>query len=832
MWDENICKAFDWLLPQEILKQVKQDHSKRQALLQARAVVTVTVSAFFALVTQLFLGTYSALGFHDQLSSEIIREITVPLFTWQVSISGTLIYAAILYAIRHEELSIIHAAELGIYSFVIISAYVAIFGRFHTLSHVIFFAIPPFGLMYICFQKYWKADIAYSLCCLLCCFLPLNRSRKQPTLVLVNLLGSLRSVYLVFDVAHKQEFALNQENMQRSLDVAISAETAKSTFISNVSHGILATVDTLGKTRLNESQHALLNAIESCGTNLISVVDQVVTFTKIKHGKLEPENNVFDVFTLLQEIGDGLAPILERKKLDFVVFTDVNPLHRFMIGDVGCLRQIILNLLGNAIKFTDRGRIKLNIMELNSDEEQKESAKQQSKKDVKKSKVKVVANGSDSSVDGEEEKENIEEGELALKKVKVRIEVIDTGRGIAPDFLAQMYQPFAQEDSSSPRKFEGTGLGLSIVKGLLDIMHSFLEVKSDTQKGSNFSFCLTLPIISTFKDMCAASLPFSHEHLKLSAHKQEALTAQLRSLSFVILNRSNFLWSQRIARYFTEWGFTYRLAEKANLKNERAKEGCDIIILNDSVADLHWFMNEFKPQQQPAITTSATVAARTKPVTKQASTTAANSMAIVTPSTSLGEKQVWLTSTKTAIPPIQCVVLFSTIAGRHKSEKILKKFELRSVVIVSKPGGPVKILTAIIKAMESIRSQKRVTTIRSSSPSSSLSSEETASDNDNVIPLSTTAESQPTSEILAESELLFSPSIFGSVAMSTSDPSSQEIHALQLIKDETPMRQQTETKKIEKHQIQEQQQQMISSIKKERKSSKELSKEETEKKQV
>ncbi|CAG8488008.1 4568_t:CDS:10 [Ambispora leptoticha] len=689
MWKikcENVCKVFDWLLPQEILRQeIKKDHSKRRALLQARAVVTVTVSAFFALVTQLFLDTYSSLRFHEQSSSEIIREITVLLFTWQV--------------------------------------------------------------------------------------------------------------------AYEQEFAVNQDNMQRSLDEARSAATAKSMFISNVSHGknyerlvkkllsvinycsclvlsfniiyntfhgvalrlkplhgILATVEILGKTKLNESQRALLNAIESCGTNLISVVNQVLTFAKIEHGKIELENNVFDVFTLIQEIGDGLAPIPERKRLDFIVFSKVNPLHRFMIGDVGCLRQIILNLLGNAIKFTDRGKIKLNITELSPDDELNTGDEQQKKEVTKKLKA--------TTSDGK----NIED---TWEKVRIRIEVADTGRGIAPDFLAHMYQPFSQEDSSLRRKFEGTGLGLSIVKGLLDMMNSRLEVKSDT-KGSNFSFCLTLPISPTFEDMCATSLPFSHDHLKISAHKQEELIAKLRSLSFVILNRSNFLLLQRITEYFTEWELNYRLVEKENMKIECSKENCDIIILNDNIADLQWFLNEFNTQQQPTITATSngiasTAAARTKPVT-----------AIGTPNTSLRERQGQLTSTKTAMLPNQCVMIFSTIAEYHKAETILKKFKPRSAVVVSKPGGPVKIFTAAIKAMESICPQRTVATTCSS-----------PSDSNNMI-LRTTDEKQ--NELL---EQPFSSSIFGSAARSTPNVSSQEIHELQfeeqllpppLIKDEEPMR--------------------------------------------
>ncbi|CAG8609047.1 7948_t:CDS:10, partial [Ambispora gerdemannii] len=691
MWrmnSENVCQVFDWLLPQEIVKQeIKNDHSKRRALLQARAVVTVTVSAFFALVTQLFLDMYSAFGFREQ-NSEMIREITVLLSLW-----GTLIYSAILYAIRYETLSITHAAKLGIYSFIMISAYAAIFGNgksgFHTLSHANFFAVPPFGCIFV--SKNFGKQTLLIVCVVYVVAFCRSIGREDNPLSFSSTGWVVCDVYILCFVyflfaAYEQEFSVNQDNMQRSLD---------------------------------------------------EVVNQVLTFAKIEHGKIELENNVFDIFTLIQEIGDGLAPIPERKRLDLVIFFKVNPSHRFMIGDVGCMRQIILNLLGNAIKFTDRGRIKLNVIELNLDDE--ESAKQPKK---------VAKNAEVSSGDGEP----------ASKNVMIRIEVIDTGRGIAPDFLAHMYQPFSQEDSSLRRKFEGTGLGLSIVKGLLDMMHSQLEVKSDTKNGSNFSFCLTLPISPTFEDMHVSPLPFSHEHLKLPAHKQEELIAQLRSLSFVILNRSSFLSLQRISEYFTEWGFNYRIVEKENMKSECSKENCDIILLNDSITDLQWFLSEFKTQQPdiPAISTATTnTVARTKPVSRKGQ------------------------STKTAIRPDQCVVFFSTIAEYDKAEKILKEFKPRSAVVVSKPGGPVKFLNATIKAMESIRSQKTVETTCSSpsaSSSSSLSGKANT-DSDNVILLHTAGESQQfTSEMLDEDELLFSPSIFGSAA---TNPSSQEIHELQ-----------------------------------------------------
>jgi len=340
---------LDFLIPRNILnRDCEIDYFARRNLLQARAVVTVMVSALLALVIQLILDFCS--------SYDNTKDVMSPYIAWPFSFIGTLIYAAILCSIPSEKITISQAAKVGIYFFLSISAYASCIGNgIQTLIHANFFVVPPFGYIFVSKDFGKQTTILVCITYITAFFRSIGRELNPISLsssgwVLCDVY-ILCFIYFLF-VAYEQEFQSNQEQTQKSLDEARSAATAKSMFISNVSHelrtplhGILATVEILAKTQLNESQRTLLNAIESCGTNLISVVNQVLTYARIEHGKLELERNVFDIYTVMQEIGDGLAPIPERKNLDFFVFVEIDPLQRFLVGDVGVLRQIILNVI-------------------------------------------------------------------------------------------------------------------------------------------------------------------------------------------------------------------------------------------------------------------------------------------------------------------------------------------------------------------------------------------------------------------------------------------------------------------------------------------------------
>jgi hypothetical protein len=199
------------------------------------------------------------------------------------------------------------------------------------------------------------------------------------------------------------------------------------------------------------------------------------------------------------------------------------------------------------------------------------------------------------------------------------------------------------------------------------MMHSQLKVDSKLGQGSKFSFKLELPISGRLDDMNASPLPFDHEYLKLPPSEQEMLIKRLRSLSYVILDVENFLLSQKIAHYLDQWEFGYRLLSKDILNFECRKQHADVVILNDNINDLELFLNDFiqyyrKPRNMGIEEGSI------DDVTK--------------------ERQ-------------QHVLFFSTIGNYQQVENLLKKYKPQSVKVITKPAGPVKILTAIIKTIES-----------------------------------------------------------------------------------------------------------------------------------
>ncbi|CAG8594141.1 10522_t:CDS:2, partial [Scutellospora calospora] len=288
--------------------------------------------------------------------------------------------------------------------------------------------------------------------------------------------------------------------------------------------------------------------------------------------------------------------------------------------------------------------------------------------------------------------------------VKFRIEVIDTGRGIDPGFMNNMCQPFSQEDSSLRTKFEGTGLGLS----LLDMMHSHLEVKSAVGAGSKFSFVLELPLSQRLESIVPSQFPLDYKYLQLSIEEQNLLISKSQSLSFAILKSENTLFLRQITYYLDQWGFKYRLINKDELKVEFEKEHADIIILNDSVSNLECFLDKLEQFHEAVKVNDENV--------KNAELEHMN------------ERK-------------QKILFFSTIEDHQNAENALQKHKVQFAV----PAGPVKILTAIIKAIESLHSP--------------------TAENICVIKEDTTSCNHAQKrEICLGNELLLSPSIHGSAA--------------------------------------------------------------------
>jgi signal transduction histidine kinase len=271
-----------------------------------------------------------------------------------------------------------------------------------------------------------------------------------------------------------------QEEQARSLALRQRAETAaeaKSNFIATMSHeirtsmnGVISMVELLLSSELENEQRNMLNTIQASGEALLNIINDILDFSRLEAGQVVYENIPFNVKTLSDQVIDLFRYTAHEKQL--VIESVIGDFEYYRFGDPARLRQVLTNLLGNAVKFTDTGYIRLKVYEQ----------------------------------------------EPAL----LRFVIEDTGIGIDAAQLEHIMSEFTQADSTIARRYGGTGLGLAITKNLLAGMKSDLEVVSEPQKGTEFSFCL--PLVKAPSDSSVSNLQVD---ASFARERDEQASAQL-----------------------------------------------------------------------------------------------------------------------------------------------------------------------------------------------------------------------------------------------------------------------------------------------------------------